>query len=390
MSIAALIFWTCLFLILYTYFLYPAILFVAYTVEQFRRDVNYLARRRNRRAAAPQHADLLPVTMLVPVYNEEEHLEEKIENLAAMDYPTDKLQVIFVSDGSTDRSNEILGRLKRPGVEVIFKERAGKPSALNVAMERARNPVIVFSDGSTLFEPDALRMLVRHFSSPEVGVVCGSLRFATNSQSQQTEGVYWRYESMLRLMEARLGATLTSSGAIYAIRREAWAPLSPDTILDDLMTVVNARKRGYTVVYDCEAIALEFAPQSVKGEFARRVRIAIGSFRSLRELMHASLPAFTCFALFSHKLVRWMVPFLLVGVVLSNALLLNSHTYALLFVGQVIFYAWAAAGFLFEEHMRRVRFALVGYFLLAMNLAFLVGLYRCLTSRKDGFWQRVN
>jgi len=252
------------------------------------------------------------------------------------------------------------------------------------------DPVLVFSDGSTLFEDDALRNLVRHFSNPKVGAVCGALKFAANNESQQTEGVYWKYESALRLMESRLGATLTASGAIYALRREAWIPLSTDTVLDDFVTTINARKQGYTVLYDPEAVALDFAPSSVKGEFARRVRIAMGSFRSLGKFLSASLPGFTRIAFISHKLLRWFVPLLLLGIFFSNLFLVRQDLYAAFFVLQAAFYTWAAVGFIFQRPLRRIRFALIGYFLLAMNVAFLVGMYRCLTTRKGATWQRVN
>lgn len=390
MHIAAIIFWICALLISYTYFLYPLVLFCAYTVVQLRRDIDYLNRRRNRRASVYRDGDLPDVTMIVPVYNEEEHLTEKIANFRKTDYPSDKLQAIFVSDGSTDRSNEILAGLQESGIEVIFKARGGKPTALNVAAERARGTILIFSDGSTLFEPDAIRMLVRHFSDPKVGAACGALKFVANGDSQQTEGVYWQYESMLRLMESRLGATLTASGAIYALRRQAWVPLSSETVLDDFVTPMNARKQGYKVVYDPEAVAFDFAPSSVKGEFNRRVRIAVGSFRSLGELARAPLPGFTRFAFFSHKLMRWVVPQLLLGVLISNLFLLNLRLYQTLLILQMGFYAWAAIGFLFQRQVRRIRFASIGYFLFAMNLAFLVGLIRCLTSRKEAIWQRVN
>ena len=390
MTSTVLIFWISFILILYTYVIYPGILFFAYALVQLRRDIDYLTRRRNRRAGRRRDEDLPAVTMIVPVYNEEEHLEEKIENVRKMSYPREKLQVIFVSDGSTDRSTAILERLDESEVEVIFKQRGGKPSALNAGVARANNPILIFSDGSTLFKADAVRMLVRHFVNPEVGVVCGSLQFVANAESKQTEGVYWKYESMLRLMESRLGATLTASGAIYALRREAWMPLSADTVLDDFVTPVNARTKWYRVLYDPEAVAHEFAPSSVKGEFARRVRIAMGSFHSLGTFLKADLPAFTRFAFLSHKLMRWIVPQLLLLMVISNAFLLNRRFYGVFFAVQSAFYLWAGAGFLFQKSMKRIRFALVGYFLLAMNLAFLVGLVRYLTTKKEAMWQRVS
>jgi len=390
MKAAAYIFWISLFLVLYTYLFYPVILFCAYTAVQLRRDIDYLTGRRNRRARGQNDDDLLPVTMIVPVYNEEEHLEEKIANVRQTDYPSNKLEVIFVSDGSTDRSNSILETLNESNIKVIYKARGGKPTALNVGVEQAINPILIMSDGSTLFEPDAIRMLVRHFDKPEVGAVCGSLKFVANAESQQTEGFYWKYESMLRLMESRLGATLTASGAIYALRREAWVPLSSDTVLDDFVTPINARNQGFDVLYDPEAIALDFAPSSVKGEFARRVRIAMGSFRALGTFLTARLSTFTRFAFLSHKLLRWTVPQFLLLVFFSNMFLLSTGFYVVFFGLQGAFYFWAALGYLFQKHLKTIRFALFGYFLLAMNLAFLVGLFRFLTTKKEATWQRVS
>jgi len=184
MKAAAYIFWISLFLVLYTYLFYPVILFCAYTAVQLKRDIDYLTGRRNRRARGQDDDDLLPVTMIVPVYNEEEHLEEKIANVRQTDYPGNKLQVIFVSDGSTDRSNSILETLSEPNVKVIYKTRGGKPTALNVGVEQATNPILIMSDGSTLFEPDAIRMLVRHFDKPEVGAVCASSLAALVERSE--------------------------------------------------------------------------------------------------------------------------------------------------------------------------------------------------------------
>jgi cellulose synthase/poly-beta-1,6-N-acetylglucosamine synthase-like glycosyltransferase len=383
-------FWICFSLIVYTYFIYPLVLFFCYALAQLRTDLRYLLARRERRVSPMDGEELPSVAFVIAAYNEEQNLRQKITNLREVNYPSEKLKIVIVSDGSTDATNRILAAVTDSHFEIVeLPQRGGKASALNVAVSRARNEILVFSDASTLFAPDAVRKLVRHFSDSSVGVVCGALRFQANEESQQTEGVYWKYESMIRLMEGRLGATLTASGAIYALRREAWLPLAPGTVLDDFVVPVNARKQGYRVLYDPEAVALDFAPSSIKGEFARRVRLAVGSFRSLGDFLRARLPGFTRFAFFSHKLMRWIVPQLLLGMLASNIFLLHHRFYLVFFGLQMAFYLWAAAGYLFQERMRSVRFAMMGYFLLAMNLAFLVGLFRVLT-RKEATWQRVS
>jgi cellulose synthase/poly-beta-1,6-N-acetylglucosamine synthase-like glycosyltransferase len=237
-----LIFWACFFLVAYTYALYPAVLFLVSS-----------ATRLSRRGAVGAGAPPLPaVSMVIPAHNEERHLPAKLANLAALDYPRDRLEVLFVSDGSTDATNKILGRAAEAGKLTLLAlpARGGKSNALNQAVPRARHDILVFSDAATLFAPDAVSKMVRHFEDPRVGVVCGALQFQASTESRQTEGLYWRYESLLRRMESRIGVTLTASGAIYALRRACFVPLAADTLVEDLVVPMTARRLGFRVLYD--------------------------------------------------------------------------------------------------------------------------------------------
>ena len=385
------LFWACLFLVLYSYFLYPLILFGAYSLSQVRRDWRYLASRRDRRTPSSDGTQLSGVSLVIAAYNEEDRLPGKIENARQLDYPATKLELVFVSDGSIDGTNQILrSQEERNFRTLLLPRREGKASAINQGVALAQCDILIFSDAATLFSPDAIKKLVRHFSDPSVGVVCGALQFRANEESRQTEGVYWKYESMLRLMEGRLGATLTASGAIYAIRRVCFRELARDTILEDFIIPMHARKEGFRVVYDPEAVAVDFAASSVAGEFTRRVRLAVGGFRALGDLMDTPLEGFSLLAFVSHKLLRWMVPFLLIGMIASSCLLLSSPFYRAVVMIQVLFYLWAAIGYLFEVQAKRVRFGQLGYFWLAMNLAFLVGFWRFLFSHRDSTWQKVH
>jgi cellulose synthase/poly-beta-1,6-N-acetylglucosamine synthase-like glycosyltransferase len=364
---------------------------VAYSLAQLSSDVRYLLRRQDRRVLDLQEDAAPDISLLIPAYNEGAHILEKIANLREMDFPPQKLQIIFVSDGSTDGTNEILQGLTDPNIElIVLPHRSGKATALNQAVLRARHDFLVFSDASTLFAPDALRKLSRHFEDARIGAVCGALRFKASAESQQTEGVYWKYESMIRLMEGRLGATLTASGALYALRREAYRPLDPRTVLDDFVIPMNARKAGYQVLYDPEATAIDHAPESVRGEFARRARLATGSFRSLLFLLRVPMGGFGRFAFVSHKLLRWILPLLLCVLLISNVALLRGAFYFAFGLFQVFFYMWAGFGFAFRERMKRVRYGLLAYFVLAMNFAFLLGLFRSLTRRDEATWQRIS
>jgi cellulose synthase/poly-beta-1,6-N-acetylglucosamine synthase-like glycosyltransferase len=385
------LFWLSCAMAAYTYLLYPLLLFVASAGVQFWRDWIYVTRHQDRRRPRGSGDDAPGVTLIVPAYNEAAHLPAKLVNLKTLLYETDRLHVIFVSDGSTDDTNEILGQLAdEPNVQlVLLPERKGKANALNEAVARARTSILVFSDAATLFAPDAISKLVRHFADPTVGVACGALQFQGSSVSDQTEGVYWKYESMLRVMEARLGINLQASGAIYALRRDCWQPLSPDTLIDDFVIPMTARRLGYRIVHDPEAVAMDFAAASIEGEFTRRVRLAVGSFRELRHMFGAGLDAVTSMAFVSHKVFRWLLPFWLIGLLASNLVLATTAPVYLAALGvQLGFYAWALGGYLFHEHLRGIRFGLLGYYLVAMHLAFLVGFVRFLGARHDGTWKR--
>ena len=195
---------------------------------------------------------------------------------------------------------------------------------------------------------------------------------------------------MLRLMEARLGATLTASGAIYALRRECYAPLPVETLVEDLLVPMNARRAGYRVLYEPEAVATDFSASTVAGEFTRRVRIATGSFRALPRLAAIRLGPMTAFAFFSHKVLRWILPLLLIGVLVTSVILWRDPFYRAILFAQGLFYGWAALGFLFRRHVQNVRYALIGYYLVAIHLAYLVGFVRYISGRTETTWQRVN
>lgn len=391
MSVIELFFWLSVFLVLHTYLLYPLLLVVASAVVQTWRDLRYLHSRGERRRTLPEPLPLPGVSLIIPAYNEERHLPDKLQNLRALDYPPDRLQIIFVSDGSTDSTNDILRSAERDGLEVIYlPTRGGKSAALNRAVAGCRHEIVVFSDAATLFARDAVKKLVRHFADPQVGVVCGALQFRASAESRQTEGVYWGYESMIRLMESRLGVTLSGSGAIYALRRRCFVPLAADTLVEDLVVPMNARGLGFRVLYDPEARATDFAASTVAGEFTRRVRIATGSFQVLGRLLRAPLDARTKFAFVSHKVLRWIIPFLLIGMFVSSATLWAQPFYRALFLGQVLFYAWGALGYLLRARVQRVRYMLLGYYLVAIHLAFLVGFVHFLFRHNEAGWRRVH
>ena len=389
-ALARAIFWVCLTVAAYTYVLYPILLFLVYSWVQMRRDLRYLIFRDNRRVGEAEDSALPKVSLIIPAYNEERYLVNKIDNVRALDYPPERLEVIFVSDGSVDRTNGILESVESVNMKTVFlQSRAGKANALNHGVAASDADILCFSDASTLFAPDVIRRLVRHFVDPQIGVACGSVRLVGTDESRLTEGFYWRFESVLRLMEARLGATLNASGCVYAMRRECYRPLRIGELIDDFTAPMNARKLGYRVIEDPEAIATEVSADSIGAEFVRRKRLAIGSFGALKHAFGLPPLSFTSFAFFSHKFLRWILPLLLVGLLASNAVLTTSLPYRLVFVAQIMFYLWAALGFAFRNSIRSFRFALFGYFLVTVHLAFLIGFWQYLLGRTSSAWQKI-
>ncbi|MGH9325228.1 MAG: glycosyltransferase family 2 protein [Terriglobia bacterium] len=392
MKIAEYIFWSCLVLIAYSYFLYPVLLFLGYSFAQVARDWEYLIARQDRRTGRLSSEELPAISLVFPAYNEEAHLLEKIANTRGLDYPKDRLEVLIVSDGSTDRTNEILNNLHDTNIRaVLLPERKGKYNALNQAVKMVSNDLLVFCDATTLFAPPAVMNLIRHFQDPRTGIVAGALQFRGSDEFHQTEGVYWKYESVLRMMEARLGLALSASGAIYALRRQCYRTLTADDVIEDCLIPMYARRLGYRVLYDPEAMGYEIPPSSVEGEFTRKVRFAVGGFRSLGVLTQSAFGSSLGMALafISHKLLRWVVPFLLVGLLASDVFLLGSASYRGFFVAQVLFYSWAGLGFVFRDRVQKVRFALLGYYLVAMNVALALGFLRFLAGREETLWQRA-
>ncbi|MGH9406197.1 MAG: glycosyltransferase family 2 protein [Terriglobia bacterium] len=393
MTITEAVFWGSLFLIAYGYFLYALVLGLGCFATRAAREIRGRGGSgRSLAKAWPPADELPPVSLIFPAYNEEAHLEEKIANTRQLDYPADKLEVLIVSDGSTDRTNEILKAAPDPNFRTIFlPQRGGKFNALNRAVSEARHDIFLFCDATTLFPPGIVRLLVRHFADPRIGVAAGALQFQGTAEYHGTQGIYWKFEALLRRMEGRLGLTITASGANYALRRVCYRFLTANDAVEDCLIPMHARGMGYKVVYDPEAVGSELAASSVRNEFGRKVRFAVGGFGSLPSLLGAAARSSPkiAFAFLSHKLLRWIAPFFFAALLASNAALLEHPFYRCTFIAQLLFYFWAGAGFIFRERMKTVRFALIGYFVVAMNIALAVGFFRFLAGREEAIWQRA-
>lgn len=386
--------------VLYSYALYPVVLFVIGSINQGLRDVGFVFRKRDRRIDAG-HAevepDWPPVAVVISAYNEETHIVARIKNLLALDYPADKLRAYIGSDGSRDRTAALMAQFKdEPRVVALpFEVNRGKASVLNDLVSRTVEPIVVFSDANTYFERSALKRLVSRFQDPKVGGVTGELRLLGNAGGDNQDSLYWRIEQFLKFFEARIGGLLGANGAIYAIRRTLWQPIRPDTICDDFCIAMNVSAAGHRLVYEPKAWAEEDTPEQIGEEVKRRIRIGIGNFQALARhpqyLTRTSLA--TAFAYVSHKVLRWTAPHLLLLALAASvalAVLQGSANWAFYAVAQAVAYSAAWAGWrLTSRGVKLPTLVKLAAFLFALNWAFLVASWRFATGRYAGSWGRT-
>jgi poly-beta-1,6-N-acetyl-D-glucosamine synthase len=311
-------------------------------------------------AIAPKPVRRSPVTpsvsIVIAARNEASTIRQRIDNLLESDYPPEMMQIIVVSDGSTDGTADALRPYRRL-VDVVVQPPAGKASAINAGVAAARHEVIVFADARQRFAPDALRALVAPFADPDVGGVSGELLLDAESGSAVSTiadgvGAYWRYEKWLRRHESLIGSTLGSTGAIHAMRRDLWHPLPIETILDDVLAPMQVVLAGARVVFEGEAKAYDCAAPVAAAEFKRKTRTLAGNYQLIalqpRLLVPFLNPVWLQFV--SHKLGRLVVPYALATMFITSAGLTTKHfVYAAAFAAQVAFYGLAVYGAVLDK-----------------------------------------
>ncbi|HLV79474.1 MAG TPA: glycosyltransferase family 2 protein [Chthonomonadaceae bacterium] len=380
MLILIVIFWTAWALILYTYALFPLLL-------------AFCARLRGRPASQEAHPaadESLPrVTMVVAAYNEAGVLPAKLANTWQIDYPQDRFTLLVGSDGSADETPRILQACPDPRLRShLFTQRRGKISVLNDLLKAVDTDIVVMSDANTMFAPDAVRKLVRHFENPRVGCVSGELSLEQDG-GVSGEGLYWRYECWIKRNEGRLGFLIGCNGGIFALRRALYEPLPASTIVEDFVLTMRVIERGYLVRFEPEARATEPPCPSARAEMVRKVRIGAGGWQALgltRALLHPRY-GLCAFAFWGHKVLRWLVPLLLLMALAANAGLAGLALYRLLLalqVGGALIAAWAYPGRRLPRWTRPI-----SYFYL-MNYALFCGFLRFLFGTQRVTWDRAS
>ncbi|HEX8145415.1 MAG TPA: glycosyltransferase family 2 protein [Pyrinomonadaceae bacterium] len=335
------------------------------------------------------------VSVIITAYNEERDLRAKLDNTLALDYPKEKMEVIVASDCSTDRTDEIAREYAARGVRLHRQpERLGKTAAQNAAVAGARGEIILFSDATTLYNADVLSVMMPSFKDESVGCVAGRLIYVDPAESAVGHGArsYWGYETFLKRHESRACSLIGASGCLYAVRRSAYVPLYPEAC-SDFLIATKMVEQGLRAVYEPAAVCTEETNRQTAKELRMRVRVITQTFTDLwrhRAMMNPARSGFYAVQLFSHKVMRYLVPVLLLAILLASiALAPVSLFYLLLLVGQLCFYLAALCGWALERSGTHFRLlALPHYFVLA-NFASLVAFYKFLRGERYARWEPI-
>jgi biofilm PGA synthesis N-glycosyltransferase PgaC len=366
-----LLFWLCFAIIVYAYFGYAMCLWIYACL---------------RRRPVLQRPITPTVSIVIAAKNEEANLPAKLESLGLLNYPPDRLQIVIASDGSTDRTANILREHAAHVVPVILDESKGKAFALNKAVERATGEILVFLDVRQTVDTDAVAKLASCFADPDVGAVSGELLLETASGglSSNALGIYWKLEKALRKLESATGSVVGATGAIYAIRRELYVQIPAGTILDDVFVPMNVARMGKRVIFQPSAIARDRIFNEPGKEFSRKVRTLTGNYQLVRLAPWLLSPANPLlFRFISHKLLRLLVPLLLIVMLLASAMI-GGMFYRSILALQLLFYIAAVFGSLSPSSKRFKPVAIANTFVI-LNLA--AALAFCnFVSRREKVW----
>ena len=366
-------------LLLYVYVGYPLLLTV----------LSFFHKRKS-----PDLAYLPSISVLIAAYNEEAAIEKKIQQTLALEYPPDKLEVLVVSDNSTDRTDEIVSAVQDSRVRLLRMEaRGGKTRGQNEGVKHCSGDVIVFSDATAIYHPKALRYLGAHYADARIGGVSGRYKYFDPEDSSPTglgSVAFWNYENMIKLLQSRIGTLTGCSGCIYSVRRDRYVPLWADAC-SDLVEPLCIVRNGFRVAFEDRALAYEETTKNSTQEFRMRVRVATRGMRgllSVPELLQPWRRPWIAFQLFSHKVLRWTVPLLLILIFLGSAANLQQLPFQIAFGLQVLFYGFVLFSLAVPLH-RRWSILGVPLFFCTLNAAALVSMVKMLRGYRFTTWETV-
>lgn len=385
-------FWTCLILVIYTYVGYGIVLWLVLRIKRLFNPMKC-------EPVLPLDEEQLPsVTLMICAYNEEDVIHEKMKNIRQLKYPSSRLCVMWVTDGSNDRSNELLSQYEE--VKLVFSpERKGKAAAMQHGLRENKAEIVVFTDANTMLNADALREIVRQMMKPGVSCVSGEKRVAARHEGQvaaEGEGLYWKYESLLKQWDSDLYSAMGAAGELFAVRMKHYREAPANALLDDFMMSMLIVKDGHRIAYTSRAYAMEYGSADMKEESKRKRRIAAGGLQSiwwLRSLMNPFKHPKVFFQFISHRVLRWSItPFALIAMIPLNIILvaMGCHTlYLVIAILQAIFYAAALGGWTMAMAGRRNKLLYIPYYFLFMNLNVFLGIRYLMSHSKSGTWEKA-
>lgn len=383
------LFWLIIVVIFYTYLGYPLVLAIIVAFKKKTSNQNSL-----------QHYPY--VTLFVTAYNEEAWIDKKIKNSLELNYPKEKLHLVWVTDGSDDKTNELLA--KYPEVKVYYEpERRGKINAMNRGMDFVDSEIVIFSDANTILSSDTIIEIVKTFQDINVGCIAGEKQILMTTKegaASAGEGIYWKYESWLKNLDATIGSCVGAAGELFAIRRNLFFKVAPDTILDDFIISLTIAQKGYKIAYNPQAFAIEKASANVNEEMKRKIRIAAGSIQAigrLKALLNPFRYKFLSVQYISHKVLRWVfVPPGMLAVLLLNIVIVYnqpqfqwSNIYFTIFLLQLLFYVLVFIGFWLKDRKVGFKFIFVPYYFFMANYAMYLGYQRYRKGNQSVNWERA-
>ena len=347
-------------------------------------------------------SELPEVTFMVAAYNEQDYMEEKIENCLNFDYPKEKLTLFFVTDGSDDDTPKVIDQYPLPegvNLELYHRpERMGKIAAVERVMPYVKTPIIIYTDANTHVNRNAIRNIVRHYIDPKVGGVAGEKRITMDEKDAAKsagEGVYWKYESKLKQWDSELHSVVGAAGELFSIRTELFEAVPQDTVIEDFFMTLTIASKGYKIVYEPMAYAVESSSASVNEELKRKIRIAAGGHQAVSRLGFLLNPfkhGVLTFQYISHRVLRWtLAPLALPIIFVLNIILAMSGNpiYIGLLICQVLFYAMGLIGYLMQERELKSKIFFVPYYFCVMNYAVYRGFFRFMNKSQSVKWERA-
>ena len=391
MTTLKILFWLCLAIVFYTYIGYGLLLYILVRLKR-------LLGLSRPEPVLPDDDQLPDVTLMICAYNEEDIVHEKMANIRQLDYPKEKFCVMWVTDGSSDGSNDLLRQY--PEVTLVYSpERRGKAAAMQHGLKENKAGIVVFTDANTMLNANAIREIVRQFMKPDVSCVSGEKRVAARIDGQvaaEGEGLYWKYESTLKRWDSELYSAMGAAGELFAVRMSDYREAPSNALLDDFMMSMLIVKDGHRIAYTSEAYAMEYGSADMHEESKRKRRIAAGGLQSiwwLRQLMNPLRYPMVSFLFVSHRVLRWSItPFAMLALIPLNLALIvlgGGTVYTVIGVLQLSFYTATLIGWWQARSGRKSKLFYVPYYFMFMNVNVFRGIGYLRTHRFSGTWEKA-